>query len=418
MDKKIPQDVISGKDRGIRKISLPLHRQSEIPSPRPKPAGKSRVGIWFVALFCVIFLIFSVTLLFSSAKVVVTPKHQDFKIDNIYVAKKNAQAGELPFTVMTLEKTLDGTVTGTGQKKVDSLAQGTVVIYNNYSSAPQILATNTRLAASNGKIYRLHAQVKVPGKTTVKGKTVPGSLEAIIYASAAGSDYNMKVGDLVGDFTIPGFVGSPKYKAFYARLKTDITGGQSGLVPVVNDSDVAPMQASLQASLKDAILREALAKKPDDFILFDTAYHINFDSLPPATLTGNKVDIKEHAVFSAILFNKNRLAGFILPAIASDIASGAVTIAGLEDMTFEQKNGQGTDLQSIDSLTFSLKGSLTSTSTYSSEALKRDLSGANASNLSSILARYPGIQSADVTIKPFWKRSFPIREDRITVESI
>jgi len=64
------------------------------------------------------------------------------------------------------------------------------------------------------------------------GKTVPGSIEVTVYADEPLSKYNIGL----TDFTVPGFKGAPQFETFYARSKTPMTGGFTGMEPVVEES--------------------------------------------------------------------------------------------------------------------------------------------------------------------------------------
>ena len=62
-------------------------------------------------------------------------------------------------------------------------AQGTLTIYNAYSSAPQTLVATTRFVTPDGKIFRLTNEVTVPGAKITNGQIVPSSINAPIAAA-------------------------------------------------------------------------------------------------------------------------------------------------------------------------------------------------------------------------------------------
>ena len=79
-------------------------------------------------------------------------------------------------------------------------------------------------------IYKIPESITVPGKKTVGGKSIPGSVETLIFADEPGEKYNLKISELKGDFKVAGFKGDKKYDFFYGRAKTDIDGGSSGVI--------------------------------------------------------------------------------------------------------------------------------------------------------------------------------------------
>lgn len=101
---------------------------------------------------------------------------------------------EIEYTVFTENTEQKATVSGVQNVSVDKKATGTVILYNNFNSESYDLIKTTRLQTANGSVYRLLEDVKIPGRTTVGGKTTPGSVNAKVEAELAGSEYNAKGG--------------------------------------------------------------------------------------------------------------------------------------------------------------------------------------------------------------------------------
>ncbi len=418
MERKIVQDVFPPDSKTIRKIPVPEYRQIKINRRPSPPREKSRMGVWIVALLCIVFLIFSVTLLFSSALVKVTPKEDSAAISGSFTARKDAASKDLRYDIMTVEKEGSETAASTGTREVANKARGEIMIYNNYSNASQILTKNTRFENTKGKIYRIADAVTVPGKRTLDGKEVAGSVVATVYADEAGESYNMALSGLAGDFKIPGFKGTAKYSGFFARLKSDITGGESGRAPVVDEKSLEEARIRIRLALKEELFKDAFAQKPDGFLLFDNAFSIRYESLPSVAAGAGKVNVREKAVFYGIMFNKKALAQAILPAFSQSIIKDEVAVEGLESLRFDIPAGQAFSPETSGSLNFTLKGAVRVVYQFPEDKLKQDLAGKAAKYIPLLLEKYPGIKSADVTIRPFWKRSFPSNEDRITIEKL
>jgi len=185
-----------------------------------------RFALWSVAVVAVLFLIFSFTGLFAGATIKITPRQEKSIIDGVFSLSQEEKAGDLSFEVMILagEKSMD--IEATEERQVDRKASGEIVVYNAHDSASQRLIKNTRFEAPDGKIYRIKDSIIVPGTSVENGEIVPGSVSATVYADEPGEDYNKGF----SDFTIPGFKGSPRYENFYARSKTEITNGFSGVI--------------------------------------------------------------------------------------------------------------------------------------------------------------------------------------------
>ena len=118
--------------------------------------------------------------------------------------------------MVTTSRTASTTVKATGTEQVSQSASGVITIYNDYSTAPQTLITNTRFEAPDGNIYRIHQGVTVPGATaSAGGALTPGTISVTAYADQPGASYN--IGQT--QFTIPGFKNDPSTASFMRRLR-------------------------------------------------------------------------------------------------------------------------------------------------------------------------------------------------------
>ena len=87
--KRINRDVLPEKSEKILHKELrPIHHHIDENKNLPRHflkenthSGNSRYTLWFVALISVIFLLFALSFLFSSAKVSVNPKIQDVTLN-------------------------------------------------------------------------------------------------------------------------------------------------------------------------------------------------------------------------------------------------------------------------------------------------------------------------------------------------
>ncbi|MEZ4103605.1 MAG: hypothetical protein R3B55_03620 [Candidatus Paceibacterota bacterium] len=190
---------------------LPKRKRRDVydnPYENHRKSGGGK-AIWYVAVFCILFLVFSLSFFFSSAKVIVTPRSGNIEINKLIVASKNPlDSKSLSFDVVTLSGEESVTVSNTEKKYVERKATGSVRLFNNNSTSEQKLLIDTRLEASDGKIYKTVKAVSIPGQKVVSGKTVPGSVDVDIYADVAGEEYNKPK----TDFKILGFKGNQNTK--------------------------------------------------------------------------------------------------------------------------------------------------------------------------------------------------------------
>jgi hypothetical protein len=422
MPRQTINDITPPK-RTIRDIPVPVHRRSpersEVAPPPPPPPPleemKRRRRFRFPKGFSVIIGIVVIVLiaflareLFAEqATITVTQKKKTVSIDGIFIAKKDAGQGELSFETVSASKDGSKTVPATGEKQVEIRASGTIVIYNNYSTASQRLIKNTRFETSDGRIYRIDQSITVPGKDKTSG--TPGSIEALVYADAAGTDYNIGL----SDFTIPGFKGDPRYSKFYGRSKTTMTGGFIGKIETASPQDLSKAKNDLEASLRDDLTKNIEAQVPEGYLLFDSAVYIDFETVSPADSNG----LKETATAYGVFFSDKKFSRSIASASLGDYDQSDVLGDNLKNIVFTPIPAGAKPWQT-GALSFSLKGTTTLTWLFDQEKLKADLVGQqkDKGRIATILQAYPSIDHAEVIVKPFWRQTLPDDPKKISIK--
>lgn len=441
MAKNIIQDVVVKNRRSIRQISIERGRRpirsetrkieiDELEKRKTEPMRIERrekikrrnapkIIIWTIALLSIIFLLFSVTSFFSTATVTIVPKVSRVTLDDSYIARKDALPGELQFEVMTLEKKISKQLEATETEDSEIKASGKIAVYNNFSAAPQRLIINTRFESEKGLTYKIPASITVPGVKVVGGKKIPGSIETPVFADEPGVKYNMKISDLKGDFKIAGFKGTKKYDYFYARLKTDITGGSNGKVKKVPEKILSEARNELRANVKSELLKEAYAVKPQSSILLADAFYIEYASLPDSSLSGDRVEISESATFYGIIFDEAKLSSYVAEKELPNNYDGAPVNLVLDDnisVSISNNNSKTKPWES-ETLNLSIKGGANVVWTYDKALLQKSLIGQRKNDLKKILASYPGIREMRAEVRPVWKQSFPNKPEKIKIEN-
>ena len=453
MSKKILQDVLPPGARSIRRI--PIERESTVKknirkSPEAvttvskvtkvtKTAELSRTPknslpldndvikgggrkknyprrvLWGLALSSIVFLGLALAIYFTTATVEVVPKSEAVSVDGTFVAKKNPMLGEIGYSLMTISKETEESVPGTPGKKIEKRAIGNIILYNNFNSYSRKFLADTRLIAGNGKVYKLQSTVTIPGRTKVNGKFVPGSVQARVYAEKPGAEYNLLLKDLLGDFKVVAFAGDPQYEAFYGRQKTDIVGGVISTAFTVSDSVAQATRTKLRAKLKEQVLKEALAQKPADFVLYYTDILFGFESLPITSKATSTVTITERVTFNGLLFKSDLLANNIAGSVSKTLKGIVVGAKSLDGFTFDLKNNKEIISSTTNQFLFTLKGTTTLVAKIYPEKIQRDLVGKRTSDFQSVITAHKEIQEGNLKMHPFWAFAFPDTIEKITV---
>lgn len=440
--RKVVQDIVPSDKRSIRKVSMARERkpvrifeedediaeaiEEEVVPPRKlhsiprevpkKKSGSAKYLISFILIFISLTVIaVALSLSYSKAIVTITPKVVDFEIKgDTFTAVKSSQphgSEDLTYDSLTTSDTISETVAATKGTLTQSKAKGVAIIYNNYSASPQVLVAGTRIANTSGFVYRTTSTVTIPGK-----KTNPGSLAVNVVADQAGADYNVTVSEAKTDFKLIGYKGTDKYAGFYARLKTDITGGFSGNKMTINADVKKAAIVKMQNTLKERLLAKLNQDTPKDSILYPTAFNIEYEVLEPVMLDTSRAELTVKGIAYGAIFNSDSLIKYIAGREIKRFPSDTYTIEGARALEFKISNTKDFSIKKNSSLIFTLQGPISINGIFSEEQLKKELAGTKLDQSNAIFAKYTSIANAYALITPFWMRSFPNSVDKITIE--
>jgi hypothetical protein len=394
--KEIPKKEIFRKE--IPKKEIPKYRS--VDEFRQPGGTKTHFGLWFVAAVCIVVFIFALSFLFGKAEVAVNPKIKDVTLNENLSAVKDFNMSGLSFDLVIISGEETKKVAAGEEKEVAFSSKGAVFIYNTFSAAPQKLSINTQLEGSNGKIYKTATETIVPG-VNIDG--TPGKVEVGIYAAGAGEEYNSSP----LDFKIFGFKGTPRYDKFYARSIGAITGGFKGRSGVISDIDKDNTFAELRTALKDKLFKKATEQIPGGFVLFKDAVFLNIDEENVEFAGGDgSLPLKTKGTLYGFLFDEKELAKKIARDNIPNYDDTEIYIPNIKDLTFSlsDKDVSFSDVQNI---SFNISGNAKLVWRFDDTAFSEALLGKPKADFNQILAEYPNVDSAQLSLSPFWIRSFP-----------
>lgn len=415
MSKRILQDFLpTSRPEPAPRVSV--RRDAQIPSERPyKRAGGSRGGgsrlvITLGILGALSVVLYALTGFVSRATIYVTPRTETVTVDYSLRARKGKIVSDLHFETVTHAVQDSVSVPANGTQHVERKAKGTIIVYNSYSSAPQLLVKNTRFESKTGNIYRIQEDVTIPGSSG----GLPGSKEVEVVADEAGASYNTGL----GDFTIPGFKGTPRYEKFYGRSKTEISGGFLGDAPNASEEDVAAARRKLEEELVSQVRREALTEIREGYVPYDGATRVVFKEVQATDSTAsssNDFILKGEARLEALIFNQAELTSVLASRALEDYSDQVISVPNIHDLDLVLSDTNLGSFESVDDVIFRLRGPALFVWGYDKEDLTTRLAGQRNSNYRDILKTFPTIVKADAEISPFWAFSFPTDSSRIRV---
>lgn len=295
-----------------------------------------------------------------------------------------------------------------GKKYVERKATGEILIYNNFSSAPQNLVATTRFVAPDGKIYRLNNTITVPGAQASGGKLVPASIGAAVTADKSGAEYNLSPGV---KFRLPGFEGTAKYDGFYAELQGSISGGFVGESSLPSEEDLKLAKADVEEALEEAAKTQLLFNLPPEVKVLNNAYEFKITE----TRVNEVAD--ETGKFTITAVGEARLVGFREPELVEVIGKGLIGKSADEFKVENYELGYGEPSLNADgSLKVTVNFKSVWTRIVDVGRFKREAAGKKKVELQNLVFSIPGIQSGEARLWPFWVTRVPKNTSRIIVD--
>lgn len=388
-------DMIPSEESGSRQVP---------PRPPLYPRPHRRFP-WMTAGIALVVVVACVSVLyaFSGAKVDITPTQQTGSISGTFTATPGS--GELPYELVTVQKIASVNVPAESTVVANDTAQGSLTIYNEQTK-PQQLIKNTRFQTPTGLIFRIHETVRVPA---AQGG-VPGSLTVTVYADSAGESYNITP----TTFTLPGLADTPQAKQVYAKSTTAMVGGFSGKRPAVSQATGDAERVKLKAALAESILSEVTPKIPEGYALVPGSVTTTYTNLPDAAGINGDVAIKVQATATAVVFPMDALARLVAEQVIDNQYTGqnlrlrSVAGLALTPVSEETPTGNGP-------FEFTLSGSADIVWEVDAMRVAGAVAGKTRTSADSVLSGFPEIDKAYITLRPFWRSTFPSDPADITI---
>lgn len=371
--------------------------------------GASRLIISIVLFVVIVGGALGLSALLGKTELTIYPEHREPNINAEFTAYPDKRDGALSYEIMTLEATSESQVKASGQTQVEVQATGVIEIIKTTPGAERLIK-NTRFRTPQGLVFRIKESVVVPGSVKDgEGGSVPGTIQAEVFADEVGDKYNLAAGTT---FDVPGFKEggfTALYEAISARNPEAITGGFSGPQFKINESELSTARQALQIELRNNLLARVPNEKPADFIAFNDAVAITYNQLPAVEYGQDLVTIREQAILQIPLFQSTEFGSFLAKETIPTYEGNPVRIDDPSVLIFRYTSPTTSSsvIANEPSLTFNLTGKPLLIWEYDAEKLTADLAGLPKTAINNAVSGYPGIDGARVHITPFWKRNFP-----------
>lgn len=366
----------------------------------------------FLGLGLLLAGVLSYFLIPIKANVEIWPKKENIEETiTAQVALAQKEGNFIQGEILEIEKTVSQDFTASGKKLKAIKAQGIIRVYNNYSTSPQVLVATTRFVSNNGKLFRAPEKAVVPGGHYDGGKLVPGFVDIKVAADQPGEEYNIEP----ATFSIPGFAGTPKYTAFYAKSSEPMTGGFKSEVSQITQEDLNKAKEILTlkalAESNDGLKESASSKQ---FLLIDKAIFSKTADFQPSAKAGQETgsfSAQTKAATKALVFKESQLKDFSRNHILGKLLPGAKLIeSSLKiEYSLETVNPEKNEL------ILKLAIFVQSHSLLEEVQLKEMIKNKTLEEIKTILRGIPQIEKTKVELWPFWAGSAPDDLGRIKV---
>lgn len=321
----------------------------------------------------------------------------------------NPGRNQIPGQLLTAQEEVSQDFPATGEKEVAQKARGEITVYNNYNSESQIFVATTRFQSANGLIFRTPRIITIPGAKLVSGKLVPGSVVVEVLADKPGPSYNIGP----GKFTVPGLQGSPKFDGFYAESSNDFTGGIIGISKVITENDFNQAKETVtQKALAEASSK--LKSRANNLKIIEPFDNVatSLKSTAEAEQATDGFSMKAMAKAKAIAFSEEDLLELARLSISKKQAM--VFLKDTLQITF--KNTKTNFEDGTISFTAEIKGE--AVAAIDEEKIVEGLLGKKPADIKKYLLSIEEIESAKVSLSPFWVRSVPKTPKNIKVQVV
>ena len=403
-NKKIRMDDIVGESKET------IRAAEQKPAQKGKSERKRFLNFKFIAVSAAIIFILAISLnSFSSVLINVVPLEKTLEIEDSY--KAGLGTGAVNLEKFVFQEKFSEIQPTSQTKNIQEKANGKIIVYNGFSSEPQVFVANTRFESTGGKIYRIDKKITVPGAKIIGGKIEPSLIEAVVFADKAGEEYNIGP----DQFTVPGLKDTPKYKGFYAKSKTEIKGGFSGTTKIAAKSDFDALKEKILSRLEKIFEEKTDKGVPANFlkpILAKKITIIKETFEPQIGKPGESARLEIESELGAFGVLKKELEDLLVVSNFGKEFKNKIKVSNLDQLSVSARN-INFEKGELDLL---VKGKTKFVWQIDQNKLKDELINREDKKIEEVFALHSEIKQATVFFRPGFWRIFPKDSDKIILK--
>ena len=381
-------------------------QSASLPRSLKRSSRRTLSLILLVMLIAGIGGVFALQLFFAKAQVVVHPSTREVSAQAHMTARTGVEGTDvaqiIPAIAITHEKSLTRLFPATGTSTEQGKAQGTIRVFNGFSTFPQKLVAQTRFLSEDGKLFRSPKAVTVPAGRMEAGSIVAGFLDVEVQAAESGEEYNIEP----SNFSLPGLFGNPAYTTITGKSDAPMTGGSKTEVAVVTESDLSAARDALVAELQQEVRESLQGKVPEGMVLLPEAVDLQVVQASSLVKAGAPLDNFNFSVKvqgTATVFAKADVEN-AAKALVADLAKEGEKIAE-KALVIEHENVEMN--MSAGSLSFDMSSPVSLYKEVDPVELRARLAGVSKDEAVSVLSLDPSLRKTEIILFPFWLERLP-----------
>lgn len=329
--------------------------------------------------------------------------------------KTDADAGTIKAVRQQIKKDTSLTFDASGSKTVGDKARGEVVFQNCESDAVVTVPAGTGVSAG-GRTYITQTAASVPGAKGFSICTQAGQSSPVeIIAQDIGEEYDADAGT---QFNVAGHSNSSMSFYFRAAATTDIAGGSKKTITVVSPADVQKATEQLAGQNNDSIKKQLTGKFGSNAVAIDQTFSVDQGALKSspavdAEAPGGKAVLTGSLVFTMLGVEKSEAGRFLDAYFAKQLK-------GKNDQRIYDNGAGKINFVDVTSENGVYTGTLVATAKLGpkieDKTVKAEARGKRYGDVQSNLGRITGVENVDIKFSPFWVRTVPSDEKRISIE--
>lgn len=328
----------------------------------------------------------------------------------------DAEEGTIKAVSQEIKREASTTFRATGSKEVGDKASGQVTIRNCYEDSITIEAGTGVSAGGNTYITKAAVTIQA-GQGNFGGCASPGtSTPVVVEAQDIGEEYDMDQGSLcVAGYDCSG----PRWVR--ATVSDAIDGGSRREVAVVTKSDIEKATERLRSENTEGMRQQLVERFGDDAVALEDTFKVDEEKVSSSPAQGAEVEDEDEEirltgtlVFTMLGVNKSEIGDFLDVYFEGE----------LKEEENQRVYSNGADKANFIEVEVGEDGVCTATMTATARFgpqiddsnVKAEARGKRYGDVQSAIEQISGVESVDVQFSPFWVRTVPNDENRITIE--